>query len=147
MPDFEAGFRFVAPVAGNHRFRILKQHGFRTDRRRRRRQCGKDILSAAQAEHVADDVRAVERVHRAAPGLIEHAYRWTVLVLRFQAGQLLTLFRGTLRSLFFGAHQPAETENALRDVVQLVRLAVEKRDAQFADVFQLSLGISVQPDH
>src|SRR5690606_17045776 len=105
--------------------------------RRYRRGC-KHVLTAAQTDHVAHDVAAIERVDRLAPDLIEHAHHRAIAVLRGQRRQAYALLRGHFTGLLFGAHQYTKTFNATRNVVELLRFAEVKRNTELAHVFELA---------
>src|SRR5450830_39227 len=92
-------------------FGIGLQHRFRADDGRRDLLAGEDVLAAAYLQRIADDMRAVERVQRLVPHLVEDPYRRAVGITRSQRRQLLAQVLGRRVGCRLGAQQLAHVDD------------------------------------
>jgi hypothetical protein len=127
------------------RLGILLQHGFDADDRRRHGEVGEYVLGAAQAQRVADDLAAIQGVQGLVPDLVKGAHDRTVGVALAQVGQLAPQIVGGAARYVVGAHQLAQLGDAVRNVLELLRLAVEHRNAELAHHLDLAFGLAVAP--
>ena len=109
-----------------NRLRIGGEHRLGGDYRRQQLQVSKHILPAAQPDHIADEVIAVDGHQWFVPDLVEHRQRREPGVLGLARHERA---RSRQRDRF-RAGQAAELLDRARDVGQSARRVVEHRDAE-----------------
>ncbi|KGD46025.1 hypothetical protein DO72_5763 [Burkholderia pseudomallei] len=128
------------------RLRIRREHRFVGDGRRDRLQPREHVAPAAQRDHVAHDVIAVQRDERFVPRLEEHRDGRLVRVARAQLRDSPPVRVGRGRRDLVRAQQQAELVERCGDIVEMPWLAEVKRNAERAQPLGLVLGVAVAPD-
>ena len=133
--------------AGDDGLRVRRQHGLHVRFGHQGRQVGEHVVPAAEADHLADQVRTVDRHQRPVPDLVEHAHRRAPAVARPQRLQTTTECIGRRLRRDPGAGQPAKTFEITGHVLQLTRLAEKHRQPQAAQLPDQRRWIAAGPGH
>ncbi len=145
-PDGQATVGRIMHIAGKNNFRVFLQYSLDTDRGRLDRQAREHIHAAADADRIADNLAAVERVQGLVPDLVKHPHRRAPAMVCLKRGDAGPELRRGGVGHRFGAEQAAEAGQTVRHLRQPHRFAMKYGNAELAQLFQLARRIPALPD-
>ncbi|MNE55153.1 hypothetical protein D3C80_1499770 [compost metagenome] len=141
---FHAG-DFLLVTGNDDGLRLAGQYLLAADLRPRHAAVGKDVLCAAQRQHLTLQRRARAGEQRLGAELQQHPSRLTVRIFCFQRGNLLTdRVRGLIR-LFWVWAVLGQVIQPLGDVIDGGGIGIKDRDAKRGDLIQHPLWIAAAP--